>query len=375
MKVVYLEDGEGNTTGNTGNANNANGNGSFKSIIDGIIKMIDDFFNKSKTMLGDLMKKQTNYGTWIHDEKVRDGILNRNYSPVVFNVLPYEKHVTTDAMLNDIASLQANITGLNAGNIRKYNTKKNLNGYLFKFMTNNLGSVEDIGETMKSYYKTKEAKLEVMSYSGAQAKDLAKTMIDYSSLFYGENGNGFSSQLMDKLDAVNKALNSKLQELETMNVNESVLYEADENTGTTQTNAQPASGTNTQSSGTNNTTNSGTGDKKSTKATVQIDKATDSNVSEDGKKSETDTIISILKWLSSSVQTYCAGTLNAARDRNWDYIKILDGVAPEQVKFKKWCADNNLGDQNTNNQNAQNNQNNTQNTEQNNQNNNNQQAS
>lgn len=276
------------------------------SAIKNIIESIKTFFTKSKEMLQNIVTKQS--GNVERLQKNRDALINRNFSGVTVNVVPYEKYVTTDEINQNIDTLVNNINALNKDNIKKYNSIKSLNGYLFGFMSNGMGLTEDISEVTNRYYKVKQAKLEVMPYKGGQAKALMPIMVDYCIEYY----TSFNKDLNTKLDNLNKAMEDKLNALDQV-MTESVMYEADvqqAQTVTSTTTTQP---------------------KVNTKPTVNVDKQTqvrDGN----GKKVQTNSSLDIVKWLSRSVQQYSAGVLNCTRDRNYEYLKIIEVLTPANVK-------------------------------------------
>lgn len=345
MKVVYeaglatsasaTNDGTNNNQNKSNNTNN-NNQKSFKDQMEAIINAIRNFFTKSKDMLEGIIENQSGNLTWLQNN--REALINRNFTGMTFNVLPYEKYVSTDQILTDIQSLQTNVSNLNSNNISKYNTQRSLNSYLFKFMENNAGSTEDISEVANKYYKVKNAPLEVMPYKGGQAKALMPVMIDYCIAFYSS----FSSDLLKRLDDLSKTTTDVLNKMSV--IKESVVLEADGDN-------------NNQNGNQNNQQNQ----KNNTKPSVQKDTTGSSVRGNDGKKVETDSTYTIIKWLNRSVQAFSSAVLNAARDRNYDYLKIIQAAAPRELK-----ENNNQGNNNQNNQQEQNNQNN-QNNNQNNQ--------
>lgn len=348
--LIYEADGDNGpatspnaeNNANNQNQNNQNQNNSdlesrrasLKNSIQKLMDMIKGFFTKSINQLNDIMEKQSGNLTWLQNNK--EALENRNFNGIVINVLPYEQYWTTDAIINDINALRDKINNLNAGNIKQYNTKQKLNNYLFSFMENGVGNRENINDIAKNYYKVKNAKLEVMPYRNAQAKNLTPTMVDYCIGFYS----GFGDNLKKSLDDLQKSCNDKLQSFE--NINESVLYEADGND--------------------QNQNNQNNQNQNNTKATVRIkNDNTDSKVS-GGNVNKSDNTYNILKWLSMSVQYFSAAVLTGTRDRNYDYLKILKAILPKNANQNNQNQ-NNAEKQNTENQNegnAENQENNQQ---------------
>ena len=197
-------------------------------------------------------------------------------------------------------------------------------------MTNGMGLTDDISGTTNKYYKVKQAKLEVMPYKGGQAKSLMPIMIDYCIDYYTT----FNKELNASLDKLNQTMEAKLQALDQVFV-ESVLYEADEQKVTSATET----------------------DKTNVKPTVNIDKSTVAR-GNDGKKIQSGNSMDVVKWLSRSVQQYSAGVLNATRDRNYEYLKIIKALTPANVKKADKEASNNT--QNTQQTETSNNQQNQQ---------------
>ena len=278
-----------------------------KDAIKNIVTTIKNFFTKSKEMLQNIVTKQAGNVDWLKSN--RDALINRSFNGVTINVVPYEKYVTTNEINQDIDTLVNNINKLTKENIKKYNSLKSLNGYLFGFMSNGMGLTENISDVTNRYYKVKQAKFEVMPYKGGQAKALMPIMVDYCIEYYTT----FNKDLNAKLDSLNSAMESKLNSFE--QIMESVLYEADEPQNTTQ----------------NVTANTTPQNKTNVKPSVNVDKQTqvrDIN----SKKTQTDNSLDIVKWLSRSVQQYSAGVLNCTRDRNYEYLKIIKALTPATVK-------------------------------------------
>lgn len=348
MKVVF-EDGlatNANATNSTSN-NNTQSNGEKKSIgqsikdrLKHLVEIITNFFTKSKNMVTEIVRKQS--GNLKILKEHRDEICNRSFSGVTINVIPYEQNVTIDSMVKDINTMRDKINGISAQNLKNYNSKRNLHGYLFSFLEGGAGNKEDVADTLKTYYKVKNNKLEVMPYKGGQAKALMPTMVDYCISYYSDGG----EQMQRAFDDLQNAVNEKIESLESMKL-ESVMYEAE--TGSAAQTQQPAQQPTTQAPATDQSAKPANASKPSVSVQKSADTAT---VKGDNTDKNAGNSYEILKWITNDVQVFSAAIMGAARDRNYDYLKIINSLLPKSVKdaIQAGNEDVKKNDQNTTNE-------------------------
>lgn len=314
MRVVY-EEGENNTNNN--NQSTGTGNKTLKDVGKDLITLIRNFFGKARKVVDDVITKQSSKNLPLL-KAAKEPLNNLDYTGMVINVVPYEKYNNTNQMLKDIDTLIGNINKLNRGNIRKYKSSKNLNQFLFSFMEQNAASSDKFGEVMNTYYKTKMQPLQTVAYRGETAKQHVQLMCDYCIQFYESFGNSFKT----KLDNLQKTLEAKINDLETMV--ESVVYEADDNSsGNQQPSQQPAS----QAANQQPNQNSAQESKPSVQRPTSNASIKNNNIGQ-----QTDNVFNILKMLSTSVQQFTTGITRGARDRNFDYLKVLNSLIPQDVK-------------------------------------------
>lgn len=314
MRLVYeAETQQQNTTGGTGGKN-------MKQRWEDLKNAIRNLFGKSKKIINDIIEKQMSKNLPLL-QAAKEPLSKLNYTGTVINVVPYEKYSSPDQMLGDIDKLIGNINKLNKDNIRKYNSQKNLNQYLFSFMTDNAASSDDFGKVMGTYYKTKTQPLQTVAYRGNAAQAHVQVMCDYCINFYQD----FGKKLNSKTDALQKALDDKITTLETMV--ESVVYEEGE-----QAQPVPQPAAKPQATITTTTTNTNQ-QNNNAKPSVQKPQTT-ASVSNNNRGVQTDKVFDIMRMLSTSVQQYITGVTRAARDRNFDYLKVLNPLIPQDIKDK-----------------------------------------
>ncbi len=354
MKVVF-EDGlntstnpTANKTNTTNTTNTTDKKGQVKEKIQGIIKAIQNFFTKSKKMVQDAVNGvagKQNYNALLNH---RAEIENRNFSSVTINVLPYEKYMSFDKMCTDTEKVTGQIGSLTVDQLKAFKSEADLQGYLFSSLDKTaVDKIKNNGalDTLKAYYKVGTANLELMPYKGAEAKTLTPIMIDYCLDYYNPNGAG--AKLSKDMDALSAKCEEKLNSFTTLNLNESTMLEDGENTNQQTTQQQPASQAAQQQH--NASTN-----KPSQKPSVSVG---DDGSSKNNNSNRSDDVYEKIKWLSKNVQTFSAAVLGGAKDRNIDYMKILNGIMPRDTKKAIESENQNGGQHQTTDQSQQETQN------------------
>lgn len=344
MRVVF-EDGLNTTSGGTSTnksnttntANTTDKKGQVKEKIQGIIKAIQNFFEKSKKMVQDAVNGvagKQNYNALLNH---RAEIENRNFSSVTINVLPYEKHMSFDQMCSDTEKVTNQIGTITVDQLKAFKTEADLQGYLFSSLDKTaVDKIKSNGalDTLKAYYKVGTANVELMPYKGAEAKALTPIMIDYCIDYYNPNGAG--AKLSKDMESLSVKCEEKLNSFTTLNLNESTMLEDGENNNQQTTQQQPAAQAQPVQQQQNSNTNNA-----SQKPSVSVG---NDDSSKNSNSNGSDDIYEKIKWLSKNVQTFSAAVLGGAKDRNIDYMKILNGIMPRDTK-KAIEAENQNGSQ------------------------------
>ena len=261
-----------------------------KTIADWFKKMVDAFIN----MINKYKAKNTD---WL--AKHKDGLLNRSYSNVQIDILPYDRGPTTQKIDQDITSFTTNLNTMTKDNIAKINTYEELRSKLITGVTFNAN--EDEKAVITRYYKVGNNKLETAKYSNNEIKTyVSQHMIPYCEVFYTT----YYDSLNKKLKAVEKRMEDVIKTYATEAFTElasdgSIFYEEGEQ------NNQPAKNTTTTTTVTTGTTN--TNQNNNAGANI-VQKTT---------------------WIQTCVRNYIGCILTAIRDRNNDYLKVLFALAPK----------------------------------------------
>ena len=261
-----------------------------KTIADWFKKMVDAFIN----MINKYKAKNTD---WL--AKHKDGLLNRSYSNVQIDILPYDRGPTTQKIDQDITSFTTNLNTMTKDNIAKINTYEELRSKLITGVTFNAN--EDEKAVITRYYKVGNNKLETAKYSNNEIKTyVSQHMIPYCEVFY----TAYYDSLNKKLKAVEKRMEDVIKTYATEAFTElasdgSIFYEEGEQ------NNQPSTNTTTTTTITTGTTN--TNQNNNAGANI-VQKTT---------------------WIQTCVRNYIGCILTAIRDRNNDYLKVLFALAPK----------------------------------------------
>lgn len=312
VRLVYEADGNTNT--NTNNANKpdthvvVNDNPEAKNStsstkldsgkLKNILKTISDWFKKMVNAFINMINRYKAKNTdWL--AKHKDGLLNRSYSNVQIDILPYDRGPTTQKIDQDITSFTTNLNTMTKDNIAKINTYEELRSKLITGVTFNAN--EDEKAAITRYYKVGNNKLETAKYSNNEIKTyVSQHMIPYCEVFYTT----YYDSLNKKLKAVEKNMEDVIKTYTTEAFTElasdgSIFYEEGEQ------NNQPSTNTTTTTTVTTGTTN--TNQNNNAGANI-VQKTT---------------------WIQTCVRNYIGCILTAIRDRNNDYLKVLFALAPK----------------------------------------------
>ena len=261
-----------------------------KTIADWFKKMVNAFIN----MINKYKAKNTD---WL--AKHKDGLLNRSYSNVQIDILPYDRGPTTQKIDQDIKSFIMNLNTMTKDNIAKVNTYEALRS---KLITGGItfNANEDEKATITRYYKVGNNKLETVKYSNNEIKTyVSQHMIPYCEVFYTT----YYDSLNKKLKDVEKSMEDVIKTYTTeafadLASGGSIFYEEGE---------QNTSGTNTTATVT--TTTGSTNTNQNNNGGANITQKTG--------------------WIQTCVRNYIGCILTAIRDRNNDYLKVLFALAPK----------------------------------------------
>ena len=123
-------------------------------------------------------KYKNKNSTWMDQHK--DGLMNRSYSNVTVNILPYH-NISADDIVTDIGKLTTNVKTMTPQTLQGLNTKDDLYKKLFAFVQ---GEVKEskgpLGEQFTKYYKVGTAELTTVPISNSELKRQVTTvMIPY----------------------------------------------------------------------------------------------------------------------------------------------------------------------------------------------------
>ena len=282
---VKVTDNSGTSTGiQTTNATTTAGvGGAVKNKLSNLLKSISEWFQKMITSFDELLGRQKAKNTkWLAANK--DGLMNRSYTNVEIQILPYDK-MPSKQVLTDISKLATNVNAMNPQNLQTANTYEDLRTRLINFGPKFTKDDEKI--TIINYYKVGNNPVQTVPYANNNIKSLVvNEMIPYCEAFYDSYKEEVKKQL--------NALKTSLENISKSHVTEAVC-DIDELCGIfTEADATTQPTTSTKPNQTANT------------------------ASKNG-------------WVKQCVQTYSGCVLNAIRDRNNDYFKVLYALAPKKA--------------------------------------------
>lgn len=281
-----------------------------KKIIEKIINAFRDFINKFK-------KKNLE---WLNKHKSE--LINRSYSNVSINVLPYHVEMPETQIFNHYNTMEKNVEKV-AKDINKITSREDMRNKLFNFGNIKFeGENVDESKVLTNFFKVGNKALNVVTYSNKEVKTLVvDTMIPYCEKYYNTLADEVA-KYSEKLVAISSKYDTNNATAQTQT--ESVMItEADGDNQNTQSSAtqqqtqtpqtstpasQPATNNNTNQN--NNQNNNNNKDNKTPKYSEQY------------------------TWLSGFISDFVGSVCNATRARNDDYIKILAALVPKKQVFK-----------------------------------------
>lgn len=293
VRLVYEAEGDASTAvkindGNTGASSGTAGSGNIinKEKLSNLLKSIGEWFEKMITSFEEVIGRQAAKNTkWLADNK--DGLMNRSYSNVEIQILPYDQMPHTN-ISNDITKMTTNVSAMTIQNMQNIKSYEDMRAKLINFgpkFSNNA----DEKVAITNYYKVGNKPLQTVPYANNNIKTfIVNSMIPYCESFY----TSYKDEIKKQLTALKTAAENISKTYVTESVGNAldalIFIEADAT-------ATPTVNTNT----TNTTTTDNSG--LSTKA----------------------------GWIKQCIQMYSGSVLNAIRDRNNDYFKVLYALAPK----------------------------------------------
>lgn len=301
VRLVYEAEGDNATTtvkindnsSETGTTPSAASAKVPKNKIQELIQNIGNWFTKMIESFRDVINRQKAKNTkWLAENK--EGLTNRSYSNVEIQILPYE-NIDSAQVTKDIAKLTTNVRNMNINNLKNISDYEKLRSKLINFGPKFSDADEKV--VITNYYKVGNNPAQVVTYANNNIKTLiVNNMLPYCETFYHE----YSIEVERQLTELKNAMEAISKTYVTESVNElidvSFVTEAEAQatvqTQTTTTNQQPNQ-QNTNNAVANISTKAG--------------------------------------WIKQCVQTYSGSVLNAIRDRNNDYLKVLFALAPKKT--------------------------------------------
>lgn len=313
-----------NTNAGTNNAAAAKNTGEQKQIIqnrlqalkDAIRKQFEDMINKFKTNINKMMITQADnskvsYAAWI--DANADALLNRSYTNVKLEILPYEKGMPFDKLLTDVQQFQGQVSGIKASEANMLKTDAAIFRRLFS-TKGNIQITDDmdlaqcksvVSDALLKYYKVGNEQLAVQAYSDAALKPLVNDMVNFCKNYFG----GQQEQLTNALNNISNTLQTSANGYITeeteyiMSMVDKIIMETDDN-------KEPS-----------------TAPKVST---VDNGSGSSSNTGNDQSKGDTMSLTNMMNTIQAGSVTYSGTVCNAVRDRVVDYYKALQSLIPKQ---------------------------------------------
>jgi hypothetical protein len=297
VRLVYEAD-NGNATavkvvdnGNgTSSTSNTTSSKVTKETLDNLLKNIGEWFDKMINTFEEVLGRQkTKNLKWLSENK--EGLTNRSYSNVEIQILPYDK-MPSKQVSADIAKLSTNVSAMSIQNIQGVNSYEDLRTRLINFGPK--FNKDDEKVTITNYYKVGNNKPVTVSYANNNIKTLVvNEMIPYCENFY----DSYKEEIKKQLGSVKTAMEniSKTYVTESVtNIDNMMVF------------------TEAETAETNTVTN--TSQSQTEKPSSLSDKS---------------------RWTKQLVQNYSGSVLNAIRDRNNDYFKVLFALAPKTTSAVK----------------------------------------
>ena len=278
----------------TDNSNQNNNGSNTQSKIKSLIEKIKQQFAKMMESFTQMVERQKAKNLkWLSENK--EALLNRSYTNVQINLLPYGDGMPYKRILQDVNKMLANERAV-ARNLlqpNSYNSYEDIRNALINFGPKFDKKDMDEKTVITNFYKVGTMALETVTYSNNEIKTIvANEMIPFCDDFYTDNYETVKQLYGSAKDALDLAANKSYTEAVEAHIVKSskVLLEADGQTTTTNT-------------------------------------TTNATVSDNNSKADPATK---LQWATRCCISFYGSVLNALRDRNNDYLKVLAALAPNK---------------------------------------------
>lgn len=226
---------------------------------------------------------------WLQENK--DELNRRSYNNVTVNILPYT-NIPSKQITDDILKLQNNIKTITPQTLQGLSNKDALYAKLFPFISGGISEGKGaLSDQFTKYYKVGSSELQVKPIANGELKtQITTVMIPFCEEYLG----GYKDTLDKNLSSVGKTLDDTIATYNTQTTTESVsiFTEAETDNANTQSN--------------------------------MTDK---------------------VKWMQEAVKYYTGSLLNAVRDRNVDYLKVLSSLVPKSPVKEVQPSNNNAAAQ------------------------------
>lgn len=283
VTAIFEADEPATTDTTNTNANNANTNntkvtvqdnsGQGKGFLGKLTSKVALFIrNTTDRFLEFIGKSSKKNLKWLQENK--DELNRRSYNNVTVNILPYA-NIQPKQILDDIVKVQNNVKMMTLQTLQSLTNKDAVYSKLFPFITTLKEANGPLSDQFTKYYKVGTGELQVKPISNGELKTAITTvMIPFCEDYLGQY-----KDLLDKnFTALGKAVDDTIASFNTQTTTESVsiFTEADDQSA----------------------------ENKGNNAKDQV------------------------KWMQEAVKFFNGSVLNAVRDRNVDYLKVLSSLVP-----------------------------------------------
>ena len=279
--AVKVTDNSGENSAAAKSATVANTTG-VKGAISKLWQSISEWFKRMIEKFNEVTGRQAAKNKkWLSDNK--DALIKRSYNNVEIQILPYDQMPSAN-IPSDVAKMATNITAMTVDKLKGINSYEDLRSKLITFGPKFGKDDEKI--TITNYYKTGKAPAQTTSYANGNLKTfIIETIIPYCEAYYDT----YTTEVTNQINAVSTAFENISKTYVTEMVHElsniSIMTEAEA--------TAPADNT-------------------------AANTATTPNMTEKAG------------WMRKCVEAYTGCVLNAIRDRNNDYFKVLYALAPKK---------------------------------------------
>ena len=289
--VLEADDANDNTDGDKGNVNtndnkpstkvtvndnddnSTTGDNKSSNVVGDVIKAVTEWFDNLLNKFDSLCERQGKKNVkWLNDNKMT--LKTRRYVNVNASILPYEEKMNSKTVLNELSATAANVNSISS----KMNTIKTEEDVVKALFPNiKVDDISKFSEICTNYFKVGNNTAEVQTYENRELGNL----VNNSIIPFCENY--YDSYVGSVKDNITKIKNS-ITNLNDKYTKESYVY--------------------------------------SDGGTIYYEAEED-----DGK---TDNVKQKMDWVRKYTKLYCGSALNAIRDRNNDYFRLLSALVPKR---------------------------------------------